>query len=82
MKRKVTSIQIHEMKVVIPGLGQVPSTIPSDSKTLPNLEMWYDGSMVEVTTGSGNGLIRFGIPLANLQFIRFEAADPVTTTKK
>lgn len=72
MKRKVTMVQIHEMKVVIPGFGQVPSTIPSDKKTLPNLEMWYDGSMVEVSTGLGPSKIVFGVPLANIQFIRFE----------
>lgn len=73
MKRKVSYARMHEIKVVIEGIGQLPIELPSKLKTIAGLEMFYDGVTLYVNTRVGE----FGIPCANVQFVRFAQEENV-----
>jgi hypothetical protein len=73
--RKVTYVRLHDLKVIMPGLGNATTEFPSSKKVLPDLQMTYDGAIVEISFG-GNS---YGIPLANIQCIRFAPEAPKTT---
>lgn len=72
MKRTVTYARIHDIKVVIPGVGQLETEFPPQRKTLPGLKMSWDGAVLEIEI-SGKS---YGIPAANIQFMTFAPEAP------
>lgn len=78
MRKKVAYARMHEIKVVIEGIGQLPIELPSKAKSIPGLELWYDGVTLEFTTKIGS----FGIPAANVQFVRYAPEETKVSAVK
>lgn len=74
--RKVIRACLHDLKLNIGGV-QMPTKFPSESKTIPDLAMWYDGSVLEITALGKT----FGVPLANVQYFEFEPASKTALTQ-
>lgn len=77
MKRKVIYARIHDIKVVIPGVGQLQTEFPAKNKVLPGLQMYYDGAILEIEIAGRP----YGVPLPNVQFMEFAAKDNVDEDK-
>lgn len=71
--RKVKYARIHDLKVVLPSVGTLPTELPSKNKTLPNLSMTWDGDVLLISVGAD----QCGIPLANVQFMLFDNTTEV-----
>lgn len=71
-KRKVKYARMHDVRVVIPGIGQMPNELPSQAKTIAGLEMYLCEGVLEVVTAAAGS---HGIPLANVQFMTFAPED-------
>lgn len=78
--RKVTYVKLHDLNVVVPGLGTVQGSFPPVNKTIPGLQMYIgkEAGILTITHNSGE----FGIPLANVQFMHFEKEGPTLASVK
>lgn len=77
MKRIVSHAKLHDLNVVIPGLGSLNmTTLPPVNKTFKSFSMHFSelGLTVEI-----NGIESL-IPAANVQFVSF-APEEVKKTK-
>lgn len=73
MKRPVEYARVHEMKMVIPGIGQLECVFPPQSKALPGLSMTWDGTTLELCIKGKY----YGIPAANVQILTFSPENKV-----
>lgn len=78
--RKVTYVKLHDLNVVVPGLGTVQGSFPPVNKTIPGLEMYLGKEPGVLTIKAAGG--EFGIPLANVQFMHFEKESPAPASLK
>lgn len=83
MRRKVIRAKVHDMAVVIPGIGALEKELPPINKTV-KMEMYLDSDhqgVMFIKVGSHETFV----PLANIQ-IGFlgpiEAEESKPTTKK
>ena len=72
--RKIKYARLHDLNVVVEGIGGITKELPMQGKTLPDLEM-YVGEELGFLTVRIAGNRNFGIPLANVQFVVFESDD-------
>lgn len=89
MKRKVTRARVHDMQIVIPGIGQLEKELPPQNKTL-QLDMYIDSDFPTLLFVKVRGM-EVTIPLANVQIAFLapeeapkpaqEAAKPKVTPK-
>jgi hypothetical protein len=71
MKRTVTYAKLHGGDAFIPGVGAFGNTLPSQSKTLGDLKMWWTSEGLEFSLVN-KGTKHTGIfPQANLQLVVF-----------
>jgi hypothetical protein len=76
-RRRVTQARLHDIKLVVGGVS-MPTEYPAQNKTIPDLEMWYDGTVLEINAFKKC----FGIPLANVQYILFAPEEKKLTGEK
>lgn len=72
--RKVKYARLHELNVVLPGVGILTKELPMQNKTL-KLEMWVGKESGILSVKVNN--TECGIPLANVQFCIFDEEQAV-----
>ncbi len=65
MRRKVTRARLHDLQVVIPGIGSLDKELPPPNKTV-KIDMYLDSEYPGVLIATLNAHTVF-IPLANVQ---------------
>lgn len=65
MRRKVTRVRLHDLQVVIPGIGSLDKELPPTNKTV-KVDMYLDSEYPGVLVATINNTSIF-IPLANIQ---------------
>lgn len=79
MKRKVSRAFFHDINLVTQEYGSlVGNELPLKTRTIPGLEMYFDGT---VFTFSANGGVEYGVPAANVKFVKYEIEE-VKPSKK
>lgn len=79
MRRKVIRAKVHDMQVVIPGIGQLEKELPPVNKTL-KMEMYLDSDYPSVLLVQVNGMETF-VPLANIQIGFLAPEEPKKVIK-
>lgn len=77
--RKIKYVRLHDLNVVVDGIGNITKELPMQNKTLNGLEMFtgLDEGFITVNITGGR---QFGIPLANVQFVVFDKETAATST--
>lgn len=82
MRRKVIRAKLHDIQVVIPGIGNAERDLPPVKKHVP-MDMYIDSEhqgLMFVRIPSGNTVTEFFVPLANVQLAFLEPEAPKPTT--
>lgn len=69
MRRPVKYAKFHE-GIFIPGVGDLGKTLPSPMKTLPDLEMNLEDTVLEINTKHQT----IYVPLANVAFMHADTS--------
>lgn len=79
--RKLKYVRLHDLNVVVDGIGGISKELPMANKVLKGLEM-YTGIDEGFVTVKLEGDRQFGIPLANVQFVVFDKEDTTSARLK
>lgn len=80
-KRVVTRVKLHDLKIIIPGMGNVGTDLPPAAKTIPGLYMEEGTNGIDVLVPGQT--VAYVIPYANIQiYYAVPEAKVVTSTAK